>query len=231
MAKSFQATLERTRSRLNWIIVRIPFDVAKVWGTRGQLRVKGTINGFVFRTSLFPTGHGDHVLLVNKRMQAAAGASVGAAAKFSLEPDTEERRITVPAELESALAEDRALRRWFDRLNYSTRKYLVDSVTEVKSSEARVRRAGQMAERLLATMEAERELPPILRTAFARNPQAYEGWKRMSPSHRRGHLLGIFGYRDPKSRARRVTKMLQEAYEFAERRRNTKQSTDPDTHN
>jgi uncharacterized protein YdeI (YjbR/CyaY-like superfamily) len=68
-----------------------------------------------------------------------------------------------------------------------------------------------MAERLLETMEAEHELPPLLRMAFARNPQAYEGWKRMSLLQRRGHLLGIFGYRDPKSRARRVAKTLQEA--------------------
>jgi uncharacterized protein YdeI (YjbR/CyaY-like superfamily) len=221
MAKSFQATLERTRSRLNWVIVRIPFDASKIWGTRGLLRVKGTINGFAFRTSLFPTGTGDHVLLVNKRMQAGAGASVGVIAKFSLEPDTEERSVTVPAELEMALAEDRALRRWFDRLNYSTRKYLVDPITQVKSAEARVRRAEQTAERLLETMEAEGELPPLLRAAFARDPQAYKGWKRMSALHRRGHLLGIFGYRDAKSRARRVAKMLQEAYELAEKTRKT----------
>jgi uncharacterized protein YdeI (YjbR/CyaY-like superfamily) len=211
MAKSFQAPLERTSSRLNWLIVRVPLDVSEAFGKRGMLRVKGTINGFRFRTSLFPTGKGYHVLLVNKRMQAGAKTSVGAVARILLEPDTEERSVTVPAELESALAEDRALRRWFDRLNYSTRKYLVDSVTEVKSAEARVRRAGHLAERLLETMEAEHELPPLLRTAFARNPQAYAGWKRMSVLQRRGHLLGIFGYRDPKSRARRMAKMLQEA--------------------
>jgi uncharacterized protein YdeI (YjbR/CyaY-like superfamily) len=217
MAKSFEATLERGSSRLNWVIVRVPLDVSKVWGKRGMLRVKGTINSFAFRTSLFPTGKGDHVLLVNKRMQAGGKASVGAVARFHLEPDTEERVVTVPAELEMALAEDRALRRWFDKLNYSTRKYLVEWVTGVKSSEARVRRAGQMAERLLETMDAERELPPILRTAFARDVKAYEGWKRMPPASRRGHLLGIFGYRDPGSRARRVAKMIQEAHDRGER--------------
>ena len=182
-----------------------------------MLRVKGTINGFAFRTSLFPTGKGDHVLLVNKRMQAGGKTSVGAVARFQLEPDSEERIITVPAELERALAEDRKLRRWFDKLNYSTRKYLVEWVTDVKSADARVRRAGQMAERLLETMDAERELPPILRTAFARDAKAYEGWKRMSPTSRRGHLLGIFGYRDPGSRARRLAKMIQEAHERGER--------------
>lgn len=217
MAKSFEATLERGSSRLNWVIARIPLDVSKVWEKRGMLRVKGTINGFAFRTSLFPTGKGDHVLLVNKRMQAGGKTSVGAVARFHLEPDTEERIVTVPVELERALAEDRALRRWFDKLNYSTRKYLVEWVTDVKSSEARVRRAGQMAERLLETMDAERELPPILRTAFARDAKAYDGWKRMAPSSRRGHLLGIFGYRDPGSRARRLARMIQEAHERGEK--------------
>ena len=213
--RKFQATLERSSNRLNWIIVRIPFDVAKIWGTRGQLRVKGAINGFAFRTSLFPTGSGDHVMLVNKQMQAGAGTGAGAAARFHLEPDVEERVVTVPPELARALSEDRSLGRWFDRLNYSTRRWIVDWITQVKSAEARVRRANQIAERLLSTMEAERELPPILRDAFARNGRAYEGWKRMSPSHRRGHLLGIFYYRDPESRARRVAKTVEDAQEFA----------------
>ena len=215
--RKFQATLEKSSNRLNWVIVRIPFDAAKIWGTRGQLRVRGDINGFAFRTSLFPTGNGDHVMLVNKRMQAGAGTGAGAVAQFRLEPDTEERVITVPPELARALSEDRSLIRWFDRLNDSTRRYIADWITQVKSAEARLRRANQIAERLLSTMEAERELPPILRDAFARNGRAYEGWKRMSPSQRRGHLLGIFYYRDPESRARRVAKTVEDAQEFAER--------------
>jgi hypothetical protein len=67
--KKFSAVLERIQSRLGWTIIRIPFDVGKVWGTRGQLRVKGEMNGFSFRTSLFPARGGGHILLVNKRMQ------------------------------------------------------------------------------------------------------------------------------------------------------------------
>jgi len=210
-AKSFEAPLEAGQSRLNWVIARVPFDVARTWGTRGQIRVKGEINGFPFRTSLFPTGSGAHVLLVNKRMQAGSKSSVGMRAKFRLEPDTEERIVTVPQELLRALSEDRALRRWFDGLNHSTRKYIAEWVGEVKSTEARERRANQIAERLLATMEAERELPPVLRLAFARDARAEEGWKRMSQAQRRGHLMAIFYYRDPKSQARRVAKALLDA--------------------
>ena len=216
-AKSFRATLERINSPLKWVIIRIPFDVHKLWGARGQLKVKGEINGFAFRTSLFPRGKGGHILLVNKRMQQGARAVAGAIAQFRLEPDTEERVVTLPAELKASLAEHRPLRRWFDHLNYSTRKAIADWITQVKSSESRVRRAQQIAERLLATMEAERELPPILQVAFARDPRAREGWMRMSPSGRRRHLLGIFYYRSPEARARRVAKTIQDALQFAEK--------------
>jgi uncharacterized protein YdeI (YjbR/CyaY-like superfamily) len=217
VAKSFQATLERPPSRLGWVIIRIPFNAAKIWGKRGQLRVRGEINGFAFRTSLFPTGKGGHYLLVNKSMQAGAHAGPGQKAHFRLERDTEARKAVVPAELKRYLAEDSRLRGWFDKLNYSMRRYIGDWIVQVKSVEARQRRAEQIAERLLAVMEAERELPPILQAAFARDPRAFAGWQRMSPSHRRGHLLGIFGYRSPEARDRRVAKTLEEAIAFSER--------------
>jgi uncharacterized protein YdeI (YjbR/CyaY-like superfamily) len=209
--RSFKATLERMQSNLGWVIIRIPFDVAKVWGTRGMLRVKGDINGFAFRTSLFPTGKGYHYLLVNKAMQKGARAGAGMEAQFCLVPDTAERRAVLPVELKRLLDEDRKFHRWFDQLTYSTRKWIGEWILQPKSGAARVRRAEQIAERLLATMEAEKELPPVLKAAFARDPRAYEGWKRMSPSHRRAHLLGIFYYRTPEARDRRVAKMLEEA--------------------
>ena len=207
-------------SNLGWVIVRIPLDVPKVWGTRGMLKVKGEINGFAFRTSLFPTGKGYHYLLVNKRMQAGAGARPGMVARFHLQPDTENRVAIVPGELQRILNEERSLRRWFEQLNYSTRKWITDWVTQVKSPEARGRRAEQVAEQLLATREAERELPPILKLAFARDPRAYTGWQRMSLSHRRGHLLAIFYYRSPDARDRRIAKLLEDALTFVERKTN-----------
>src|SRR5262249_18503791 len=166
VAKSFEATLERMPSNLGWVIIRIPFDVSKVWGVRGTLRVKGEINGFAFRTSLFPTGKGSHYLLVNKRMQAGADAAPGMVAAFRLAPDTEARKAVLPPELKRFLDEDRAFRRWYEQLTYSIRKWLGEWILQPKSSAARERRAEQIAERLLATMEAERELPPVLQAAF-----------------------------------------------------------------
>lgn len=218
IAKTFSAVLERIQSLLGWTIIRIPFDVDKVWGTRGQLRVGGEINGFAFRTSLFPARGGGHILLVNKRMQKGADVRQGMSARFRLEPDLEERVAIVPPELKRLFKEDALLRKWFGTLNYSTRSEIGKWIMQVKSQEARGRRAEQMAERLLAVMDAEHELPPALQLAFAREPRALDGWRQMSPSRRRGHLFGIFYYRTPEARARRIDKVLQDASAFAERK-------------
>jgi uncharacterized protein YdeI (YjbR/CyaY-like superfamily) len=218
--KSFRATLERLRSNLGWVIVWIPFSVQKIWGTRGRVRIRGEINGFVFRTSLFPTRKGEHFLLVNKKMQAGGHASEGTTAEFSLEPDTEERLVAVPAELKRMLAEDKTFRRWFDALSYSIRKWISDWVVQPKSASARIRRAEQVAEQLFSAMEAERELPPVLKLAFTRDPRAFEGWNLMSPSHRRGLLIAIFYYRSPEARSRRIQKVVDEAIALAAKKSN-----------
>ena len=211
IAKSFKATLERMEGNLGWVIIRIPFDVDKVWGVRGRLRVKGEINGFAFRTALFPTGKGHHFLLVNKRMQAGGYARAGSAAQFRLEPDLEVRKAIMPAELKRAFSQDRSLQRWYDDLSYSMRRWICDRVGQPKSTATRMRQAEQIAEQLMSAMEAERELPPILKAAFARDPRAFEGWRQMTPTQRRHTLLSIFHYRSPGSRERRIAKMLEEA--------------------
>jgi hypothetical protein len=218
--KSFEATLERLRSNLGWIIVWIPLNVQKIWGTRGRFRVRGEINGFAFRTSLFPTRKGEHFLLVNKKMQAGGHASEGTTAEFFLEPDVEERVVAIPAELKRILAEDLSFGRWFDALSYSIRKWISDWVEQPKGAAARVRRAEQVAEQLFSAMEAERELPPALKLAFSRDPRALEGWNLMSPSHRRGQLIAIFYYRSPDARARRLEKVVEEAIALAEKKSN-----------
>jgi len=217
IAKTFRAALERIQSRLGWTIIRIPFDVGKTWGTRAQLRVKGEINGFAFRTSLFPARGGGHILLVNKRMQKGGDVRLGMTAQFDLEPDLAERVAVVPPELKRFFKEDAVLRNWFEKLNDSTRSEICKWITQVKSPEARVRRAEQMAERLLAVMDAEHELPPAMQLAFGRDPHALEGWRRMSPSQRRRHLFGIFYYRTPEARECRIEKTLQDASAIAER--------------
>lgn len=203
---------------LGWTIVWIPFNVYKTWGVRGNFRIKGEINGFAFRSALFPTRKGVHFLLVNKKIQACASVSPGSKAAFFLEPDTAERVAVVPAELKPFLAEDKSFRRWFEALSYSYRRWFCDSITQLKSPASRARRAEQIAEQLFSAMEAEHELPPALKLAFSNDSRALQGWNLMSPNQRRAQLIAIFHYSSPEARERRLAKVIEAAVAAAEKK-------------
>ena len=216
--RKFRAPLVRKSGNLGWTIVAIPFDAAALWGVRGSIRVAGEINGFAFRTSLFPDGKGHHFLLVNRAMQKGGHASAGMVASFRLAPDLDKPRFETPAELMPAINQDRALRKYFDRLTPSMKNDIARHVAEPKTPEARRRRAEQLAERLMTALLAERgELPPLLQAALIRNPELKRGWDLMPPSKKRFHILGLTGYKSPESQQKRLAKTLEEAAHYAER--------------
>lgn len=208
-AKTFEAVLERTADRLRWVIARIPIDLAEIWGKRGQIKVQGEINGFAFTATLFPDGQGHHFLIVNKKMLSGGKTAAGLKAKFRLQPDTTPRPAPPPAkELLRELGQSKRLLKFYESLSPSRRNDIAKWIALCKTSEARTRRARQIAERLMETMEAERELPPMIEMVFRQNPRARERWQQMSPSHRRAHLFRIFYYREPEARARQVAKTI-----------------------
>jgi len=215
-SKTFRAVLEKGSRALGWTVARVPFDPTQVWKEMIRLRVAGEINGHVFRTSLFPeAGGGGFFLLVNQQMQRGADVLPGDTAEFRLWADLEPRPPELPDELGALLDEEPGLREWYGGLTEYMRREIGKWVMAPKSDEARLRRAEQMAERLLATMEAERELPPALAAAFRRRPRARSGWERMTPTQRRNGLLAVFHYKTPDARERRIEKLCDEAEKHA----------------
>ena len=207
----FRALLETAGSGPRFVIVRLPFVPEKVWKNRPGKRVKGTINGLAFRTSLFGSAAKGYGLVVNKTLQKCAHAYPGKVAEFVLEPDLEQPTATVPPELAKLMKQDRALARWFETLSSHMRKYFCDSVRQPKSPEARRRRAEKFAECMMLAMEGEETLPPILQVAFREAPLARKGWEAMTKLQRRNHLLGIFYYQSPEARERRTQKVIADA--------------------
>jgi uncharacterized protein YdeI (YjbR/CyaY-like superfamily) len=211
-AKRFRAVLEPLGDGLGWVVAWLPFDAAATWKRMVRRRVTVEVGGEVFRTSLFAgTRRKGEFVLVNKKMQRAAGAGVGAMVEFAIAPDMEERQAELPDELASLLDDEPGLRQWYDELTEYWRREIGKWVMDVKSDEARMRRAEQMAERLLATMEGERELPPVIQVAFRARPKARIGWGKMTPAQRRAGLMAVFYYQTPEARQKRVEKLCDEA--------------------
>lgn len=206
-SKTFRAALEKGDRLLGWTIARVPFEPSEVWPKMVRLRVRGEINGFAFRTSLFPDPRGGFYLLVNKTMQRGASVSSGEMAEFSVQPDMEARAAELPDELAVLLDDEPGLREWYDELTEYTRREIGKWVMGVKSNEARMHRAEQAAERLLSSMEGERELPPMIEAVFRKRPKARAGWAKLTPVQRRGELMAVFHYQTPEAREKRVGKL------------------------
>src|SRR5690349_4935460 len=130
--KTFSARLQPLRGNLGWVIAKVPFNVEKTWGSKSRLKVKITLAGKEFRSSLFPTRDDGHFILVNKKMQKAAQAQVGSAVRFTVVPDTAERVVKIPPEFSVILKKEKALQRFYQDLNHSMRYYIAQSIAEPK---------------------------------------------------------------------------------------------------
>ena len=208
--KTFRVTLVPSGMGLRSSFALLPFDPAKAWPGLPVRRVVGEINGFQFRTALFPTPRG-RGFIVNKKMLAGAGAHPGDRVLVCLQPDLDERRESIPAELIAAMKEAPGLRKWFSRLPPGHQRWIAQYVAEPKSAASRRKRAEETAERLYLTMDGENESPPVLRAAFIRQPLAETGWKALTPTQRRNHLFMIFGCRSAEAREKRVHAAIEQA--------------------
>ena len=229
MPTTFQAVLESLQVGLTFTAVWLPFDPSELdptgaWPIGGKLRVKGMIRAagsdrecLSFSTSLIRSKSRGCALLVTAKMRKATGLVAGSLAEVTLAPDLELRAVTPPPELAKLLKTDRAVRKWFESLNYSTRKYIADMVAEPKSAEARQRRAEQWMERILLTMDGEESPPPILQIAFRRQPLGRAGWYALTANQRRNALFSLFICVSPEAQAKRVERILADAMQAAKR--------------
>jgi hypothetical protein len=136
----FQVKLAGKGTSAAWL--NAPFDVKKVFGTRARVPVRGTINGFPFRTSLMPMG-GCHGMAVNKTMRNGAGAQAGDTVSVVMERDDGERIVEVPPLLKKELAKSKAAQANWQKLSFTSQKEITLSINGAKQEETRARRLAK----------------------------------------------------------------------------------------
>lgn len=129
-------------------VINLPRKESAKFGVRGRVPVKGTLNGYAFRSSIFPTGDGAHYMAVNREVREGAGVTGGDRVRVVMERDDEPRTVSVPPDLESLLSKSKAVRARFDKLSYTHQKEYVRWVEEAKRPETRARRIEQVVLRL-----------------------------------------------------------------------------------
>ncbi|MBI4286437.1 MAG: DUF1905 domain-containing protein [Chloroflexi bacterium] len=151
----FQTRLERQGGTGSWTYITLPFDVAAVFGSKAQVKVRGTVNGVPYRSSVMPFGDGTHYMVVNRAIREAAGAKAGDTVTVELDIDREPRTVELPAELVEALGASPEAKAFFDKIPYSHKKEYVDFITEAKKPETRRKRVAKSIEMLLQKTTAK----------------------------------------------------------------------------
>lgn len=136
--QKFDAILEEGIRGGVWVF--IPFNVQETYGTRGQVKVKATIDGVPYRGSIAPMGGGKHILGVKKEIREAIGKTIGDTVHIVMEQDTKPRIVAIPEDFQQALENNPSAKKTFEKFAYTHRKEYVQWIESAKKPETRQRR-------------------------------------------------------------------------------------------
>lgn len=124
----------------DWTVVLLPRSASSKLPSRGQVMIKGTVNGYEFQTALEPDGQGSHWFRVDNALRKAAGLSPGGNTELAIESTKEWTEPDVPADIARALTVNRKAHDIWVSITPMARREWIRWIRSTNSTETRKRR-------------------------------------------------------------------------------------------
>lgn len=134
----------------SWVILKLPDDASRQLPSRGQVMVKGAINGHPLHTALEPDGRGGHWLHVDKDMQKSAGVHAGDTVTLEIASTKEWPEPKIPSDWQAVLDANSEVRARWTHITPMARWEWLRWIGSTKEPETRKRRIEASCSKLLA---------------------------------------------------------------------------------
>ena len=136
-AQTFRTTLRAEGKTATGF--EVPPEVVEALGSGKKPKVTVTINGYTYRSTVFPYTEA-FMLPLAAEHRVPAGVKAGDEIEVTLELDTAPREIEVPPELAAALDADPQAKAFFDGLSYSNKRVFTLNVEGTSNPDTKARR-------------------------------------------------------------------------------------------
>jgi hypothetical protein len=159
-------------------VLRLPETASNNLPSRGQVAVRGTINGVEFETVLEPDGNSGHWMKVDDTLQHAAGIGIGDTATLDIEVTKDWPEPAVPEDLATALvAAPEKIQNLWNEITPMARWEWVRWVNATKNTDTRRRRVDVS----ISKMTSGKRRPCCFNLASCTDPDLSKNGRLLEP--------------------------------------------------
>lgn len=118
---------------MNSAFIEFPYDVEPELGTKGQVKVVATVDGYEYRGSLAQMGEPCYRLILPKGIRAAIGNNPGDTVHVVLKQDEQPQVVAMPADFGRLLDQHPDPKAYFQGLSYTHQKEYIRWISEAKN--------------------------------------------------------------------------------------------------
>ncbi len=143
----FEALVEKMEGRFAWTYAEFPHDVEKMFGRKGTVRIKGTVNGTAMDRALMPTKSGVHFIVLGADLRRKAKVKVGEVARFEVWLNTRPNEMDLPHELRETLDFFPDFKAGWERMKPGMKRNILIWINQGKTVPTRAKRVGELLRR------------------------------------------------------------------------------------